>query len=151
MFQYIEHGILGYDFVYDIAMYLFHVLPLLHWTYEFSNIIIIMYFGHRFPLTSHIRGHLLSSKMALLCLSDDIPHVGTQKDKLALKCLKHYRCAWPLMHYPQTSLIYFYSNFWVVYATMCIANVSMCIATRVYLTYASSLQETCVSYMPCLY
>ena len=43
---------------------------------------IIMYFGHRFPLTSHIRGHLLSTKMALLHPSTDIPHVGTQKDNL---------------------------------------------------------------------
>ena len=63
-------------------MYLFQVLPLLPWTFEFSKIKIVMYFGHRFPLTSHIRGHLLSAKMALLRLSTDIPHVGTQKDNL---------------------------------------------------------------------
>ena len=63
-------------------MYLFKVLPLLPWTYEFSKIMIIMYFGHRFPLTSHIRGHLLSTKMALLRPSTDIPHVGTQKENL---------------------------------------------------------------------
>ena len=37
VFQYIEHSILGYDFIYDIIMYLFQVLPLLHWTYEFSK------------------------------------------------------------------------------------------------------------------
>ena len=79
VFQYIEHGILRYDFVYDIDMYLFQVLPLLPWTSEFSKIKIVMYFGHLFPLTSHIRGHLLSSKMALLHLSADIHHVGTQK------------------------------------------------------------------------
>ena len=36
-FQYIEHSILRYDFVYDIIMYLFQVLPLLHWTSEFSK------------------------------------------------------------------------------------------------------------------
>ena len=82
MFEYIEHGILRYDFVYDIDMYLFQVLPLLPWTSEFSKIMIIMYFGHRFPLTSHIRGHLLSAKMALLRPSADIPYVGTQKDNL---------------------------------------------------------------------
>ena len=59
MFQYIEHGILIYDIVYDIDIYLFQVLPLLPWTFEFSKIKIVMYFGHRFPLTSHIRGHML--------------------------------------------------------------------------------------------
>ena len=37
VFQYIEHGILKYDFVYDIIMYLFQVLPLLHWNSEFSK------------------------------------------------------------------------------------------------------------------
>ena len=67
-------------FVYDIDMYLFQVLPLLPWTSMFSKIKNIMYFGNRFPLTSHIRGHLLSAKMALLRSSTDIHHVGTQKD-----------------------------------------------------------------------
>ena len=118
-------------------MYLFQVLPLLPWTYEFSKIMIIMYFGHRFPLTSHIRGHMLSTQMALLCPSADITHVGTQKDKLGLKWPKHYRCAWHLIHYPKTNLIYFYSDFWVAYATICIATrvsyASICIATRIYL------------------
>ena len=85
VFQYIEHSILRYDFVYDIIMYLFQVLPLLHWTSEFSKIMIIMYFGHHFPLTSHIRGHLLSTEVALLCLSANIIYVGTHKDKLGLK------------------------------------------------------------------
>ena len=37
VFQYIEHRILRYDFVYDIIMYLFQVLPLLHWISEFSK------------------------------------------------------------------------------------------------------------------
>ena len=136
-------------------MNLFQVLPLLPWNSEFSKIMIIMYFGHRFPLTSHIRGNLLSAKMALLCPSANIPHVGTQKDKLGLKWPKHYRCAWPLMHDLHTSLIYFYSKFWVAHATMCIAThmsyATMCIATHVYLAYTSSLWETHVSYMPCLY
>ena len=38
VFHYIEHGILGYDFVYDIDIYMFQVLPLLPWTLELSNI-----------------------------------------------------------------------------------------------------------------
>ena len=84
VFQYIEHSIL----IYDIIMYLFQVVPLVHWTSKFSKIIIIMYFGHCFPLTSHIRGYLLSTQMALLCLSADIPYVGTQKDTLGLKFAK---------------------------------------------------------------
>ena len=29
VFQYIEHSILRYDFVYDIIMYLFQVLPVI--------------------------------------------------------------------------------------------------------------------------
>ena len=37
VFQYIEHSILRHDFVYDIIMYLFQVLPLLHWISEFSE------------------------------------------------------------------------------------------------------------------
>ena len=82
MFQYIEHGILKYDFVYDIDMYLFQVLPLLPWTSEFSKINIVMYFSHCFPLTSHIRGHILSCKMALLRPSTDTQCVNTKKDKM---------------------------------------------------------------------
>ena len=88
VFQYIEYGILRYDFVYDITMYLFQVLPLLHWTFEFSKIMIIMYFGHRFPLTLHMREHLLSTQMALLCPSADILYVGKQKDILGLNFSK---------------------------------------------------------------
>ena len=63
-------------------MYLFQVLPLLPWTSEFSKIMIIMYFSHFFPLTSHIRGHLLSAKKAPLYPSANIPHVCTQKENL---------------------------------------------------------------------
>ena len=37
VFQYIEHNILKYDFVYAIIMYLFQVLPLLHRNSEFSK------------------------------------------------------------------------------------------------------------------
>ena len=46
---------------------------------------IIMYFGHHFPLTSHIRGHLLSTWMTPLHLNADIPHVGTQNDIYGLR------------------------------------------------------------------
>ena len=63
-------------------MYLFQVLPLLHWNFEFSKIKIIMYFSHCFPLTSHIRWHLLLAKMALLYPSANIHHIDTKKDNL---------------------------------------------------------------------
>ena len=85
MFQYIEHSILKYDFLYDIIMYLFQVLPLLHWISDFSKYNDYNVFRHRFPLTSHIRGHLLSTQMTLLCPSDDTLYVGTQKDTYGLK------------------------------------------------------------------
>ena len=42
----------------------------------------VMYFSHRFPLTSHIRGNLLSCKMALLRPSTDIQYVGIHNYKL---------------------------------------------------------------------
>ena len=41
-----------------------------------------MYFGHRFPLTLHIRGHLLSCKLELRYLSTGTQCVGTQNDKM---------------------------------------------------------------------
>ena len=124
-------------FVYDIDMYLFQVLPLLPWTSKFSKKIIIRYFDHHFPLTSHIRGNLLSAKMTLLRTSTDIPHVGRQKDKFGLKWPKHYRWAWPRMHYLQTSFIYIFYKYWVAYVTICIVTrvpyVIICIETHVHL------------------
>ena len=54
---------------------------MLCWTFEFSKINIVIYFFHHFPLTSHIRGHLLSAKMTLFHLSIDIQYIGIQKDK----------------------------------------------------------------------
>ena len=136
-------------------MYLFQVLPLLPWNSEFSKIMIIMYFGHRLPMNSHIRGHLLSAKMALLHLSANIPHVGTQKEKLGLKWPKHYRCAWPLMHYPQTILIYILFYFLgcihdYMHCNSCIIGEYLHCNPRI-LAYTSSLWETHVSYVSCLY
>ena len=49
------------------------------------KMMIIMYFSHRFPLISHIRGHLLSILMEPFRPSADIPHVGTQKDIYGLR------------------------------------------------------------------
>ena len=49
------------------------------------KIMIIIHFEHRFPLTSHIRGHLLSTQIALLRPSADISYVGAQKDIYGLK------------------------------------------------------------------
>ena len=37
VFQEIEHSILICNFEYDITMYLFQVLSLLHWIFEFSK------------------------------------------------------------------------------------------------------------------
>ena len=85
MFQYIEHSILRYEFVYDIIMYLFQVLPLLHWISEFSKDKDDNVFRPSLPLTSHIRGHLLSTQMALLRPSADTAFVGTQKESYGLK------------------------------------------------------------------
>ena len=47
-----------------------------------------MYFNHRFPLTSYIRGHLLYYEMALLHPSIDTKHVGTQNDIMDWSFLK---------------------------------------------------------------
>ena len=80
-------------------MYLFQVLLLLHWISEFSpELTIIMYFGHRSPLTSHIRGHLSYTWMAPLRPSADIPHVGTQKDIYGLR-LPVFIIPWLMMKY----------------------------------------------------
>ena len=63
--------------------YLYSIGPL-----SSPKIMIIIYFGHRLPLTSHIKGYLLSTQMELLRLSGKIPYVGTQKDILGLKFTK---------------------------------------------------------------
>ena len=59
------------------------------------------------------------------------------KGHFGLKWPKHYKWAWPLMHFPQTNLVYFYYELWVAYTTICIeTHVSymiICISTRVYL------------------
>ena len=39
-----------------------------------------MYFSHRFPLTSYIRGHLVYSEMTLIRLSTNTENFGTQKE-----------------------------------------------------------------------
>ena len=52
------------------------------WYLSSPGIKFVMYFGHRFPLTSHITGHLLSCKMGLLRPSTNTQCVSTQKDKM---------------------------------------------------------------------
>ena len=70
-----------------------------------SKIIIIMYFGHRFPLTSHIRGHLLSIWMEPLYPSANIPHVGTQKDIYGLR-FAHNIIDWlTIIHFSSIQLV----------------------------------------------
>ena len=44
--------------------------------------IFVMYFSHRFPLNSYIRGHLLYYEMALLHLSTDTKCVSTENDNV---------------------------------------------------------------------
>ena len=44
------------------------------------------------------------------------------KGQFGLKWPKHYRWAWPLIHFSQTRLVYFYYGFWVAYTTMCITS-----------------------------
>ena len=69
---------------------------------------IIMYFDHLFPLTSHIRGNLLSTWMAPLHLSANISHVGTQKDIYGLRVAqKHYRWPYYELHLSSIQLIIF--------------------------------------------
>ena len=70
VFRFIEHAILGYDFVND-SYFLFHILLCDIDTDPLHGKIFVMYFGHRFPLTSHIRGHLLYYEMSLLHPSND--------------------------------------------------------------------------------
>ena len=123
VFQYIEHIILRYDFVYDIIMYLFQVLPLLHWTSEFSKIMIIMYFSYHFPLTSHIRGHLLSTQMELLHLSADNSLCWYTKGHFRIEFFLNtidghdMRCI-----YPSTSLLHYFSKCVLAYATILVEN-----------------------------
>ena len=79
VFHIIEHGILGDDFVKLTSICLFQVLLCSLYS-ESSKLKIVMYFGYPYPLTSHIKGHLLYLKMELLCLSNDTKCVVTQKD-----------------------------------------------------------------------
>ena len=121
VFKYIEHSIFRYDFVYDIIMYLFQVLPLLHWTSEFSKIMIIMYFGHHFPLTSHIRGHLLSTQMALLRLSVDNSLCWYTKGHFRIEVFQNTRDGNDMRCiYPSTSLPFYFSKCLLSYATISI-------------------------------
>ena len=83
------------------------------------KIMIIMYFGHRFPLTSHIRGHLLSTQN------------GTSPSKCRLSICwytkGHYRIEVFLNTidghdmrciYPSTSLPFYFSKCWLPYANI---------------------------------
>ena len=76
---------------------------------------IIMYFGHRFPMTSHIREHLLSTQMALLRPTADISLCWHKKGHLWIEgCLKHYRRACYELHSLSIQLAIFtfeYVNF----------------------------------------
>ena len=127
---------------------------------------IIIYFGHRFPQTSHIRGHLLSTQMALLHPSADTSYVGTQRTLMDWRFPKHYRWAWHEIHslsnqlsiLPLYMLIsicdYLHSNS-RTYATISKAShvlyTSIFIATRIHICTRVSFIETRVSYADCQY
>ena len=124
---------------------------------------IIMYFGHRFPLTSHIRGHLLSTQMALLRPSADIPYDWHTKGHLWIEdCLKHYRWACYEIHSLSIQLATF--TFEYVNCCTCLCLYTTCVHTRLFLQHVAcctrvfviatriqicmraSLRETRVSY-----
>ena len=83
------------------------------------KIMIIMYFGHRFPLTSHIRGHLLSTQMELLHLSTDNSLCWYTKGHFKIEVFQNtidghdMRCI-----YPSTNFPYYFSKCWFPYATI---------------------------------
>src|SRR5713226_6541939 len=83
------------------------------------KIMIIMYFGHRFPLTSHIRGHLLSTQMALFHPSADNSLCWYTKGHFRIEVCQNtidghdMRCI-----YPSTSLSFYFSMCGLAYATM---------------------------------
>ena len=83
------------------------------------KIMIIMYFSHYFPLTSHIRGHLLSTQMALLHPSADNSLCWYTKGHFRIEVFQNatnghdMRCI-----YLSTSLPYYFSKCLLVYVTI---------------------------------
>ena len=129
------------------------------------KIMIIMYFSHHFPLTSHIRGHLLSTQMALLRPSADNSLCWHTKCHFRIEVFQNtidghgMRCI-----YPSTILPYYFSKCWLPYTNIFIEThvhtwlsslttrvlyVTILIATRVVIFMRVSLKETHVSYVGC--
>ena len=85
------------------------------------KIMIIMYFSHNFPLTSNIRGHLLSTQMALPRPSADNSLCWYTKGHFRIEvCLNtidghDMRCIYLL-----TSLLHYFYKCGLAYATMSI-------------------------------
>ena len=87
------------------------------------KIMIIMYFDHRFPLTSHIRGHLLSTQMALLHPNADNLLCWYTKGHFRIEVCQNNIDGNDLgCIYPWTSLPYYFSKCWAAYATISIAT-----------------------------
>ena len=85
------------------------------------KMMIIMYFSHYFPLTSHMRGHLLSTQMALLHLSAENSLCWYTKGHLRIEICQNtidgheMRCI-----YPSTSLPFYFSKYGLAYTTISI-------------------------------
>ena len=103
-----EHSILRYDFIYYIVMYLFQVLPLLHWISEFSKGKDYNVFQPSLPsdLTHqgasiiHMNGTSPSECRNSLCWHT--------KGHLWIEgCLKHYRWAYYELHLSSIQLVIF--------------------------------------------
>ena len=144
MFQYIEHSILRYDFVYDIIMYLFQVLPLLHWISEFSKDRDYNVFRPSIILWPHTLGGICYQPK--WHFSSECQHVICWHTKGHLwieGCLNtidghEMRC----IHYP-TNLPFYLYICWLPYATI---STTTRVHTRLspqhpaYCTWVSSLQ-----------
>ena len=128
---------------------------------------IIMYFSHHFPLTSHIRGHMLSTQMALLHPSANNSLCWYTKGHFRIEVFLNninghdMRCI-----YPSTSLPFYFSMCWFPYMTIStetrvhtrlrllttrILYTTIPIATHIQIYMRVSLIATHVSYAGFLY
>ena len=85
------------------------------------KIMIIMYFGHHFPLTSHIRGHLLSTQMALLHSSANNSLCWYTKGHFRIEICQNTIDGHDMgCIYPSTSLPFYFSKCRLAYTNISI-------------------------------